>query len=116
MHERVLEAYRKAGVQPPNDAKFSNADPTELAEQEFWASIVPGTEKSRIDSITRIRVGRNKEYVLYDETLIGENMRGQPKYWNYHLKGKYSLPYFTRDFDPNTGEALPSQFSKISRR
>jgi hypothetical protein len=105
-HPAVREIYQRAGVEIlPN--------PDDNVENEFYSSIVEGSEKTRIDQIIRRTVRSQGEYLLYNCTLIGENLNGNLRYLSKHEEGQYSMPIFERVFDPQTGKATP--VAKVSR-
>ena len=53
------------------------------------------------------------EFLVYNMTLIGENLNGNQRNLSRHEEGKYDKPVFQRNFNPTTGEVIP--VPKVSR-
>ena len=105
-HPEVRKIYERAGVEIP-------INPDDNNENEFYNSIMEGSEKPKIDQIIRRTVRSKGEFLLYNMTWIGENLNGNPRYLPKHEEGKYEMPIFQRAFDPQSGNALP--MTKVSR-
>lgn len=103
MHQKVIEAYNKAGV----EFQMTTQD---QVEQDFMRRTKGSTIQRRIDQIYRTKNG-DRDYIVYNVTEIGKDLAGN-EYSLTKTEGKYELPIFNRQYDNRTGEVQATSIAR----
>jgi hypothetical protein len=95
MHEEVKKLYARHSFKPLVNAQ-------DIVKNEWLEQTLENTRTTSIDSIIRLVLREEQQYLLYDQTQIGETIEGRRRFLNERI-GMYEKPHFVKSVNQATG-------------
>lgn len=108
MHPLVKAEYDKH--------EFPYTETTEdQRHADFLQKTKGSTHKLRINTIYRVRLMNQKEYLYYHYTIFGESISGN-EHTDSQIAGKYEFPIFHKNFDNATNKLISTYIDRKETR
>jgi hypothetical protein len=95
MHDEVKRIYARHSFKPLVNAQ-------DIVKNKWLEQTLENTRTTSIDSIIRLVLGEEQQFLLYDQTQIGETIEGRRRFLNERI-GMYEKPHFVKSVNRATG-------------